>query len=384
MTDAFDLIILGGGCAGLSLARELAEFGSDCPSVCVIEQRTTYENDRTWCFWRDEQTLLPHLVQHQWTRARLHAQKESVLLDCRDHPYQMISAAIFYDDAFQKIMRVPQIRLEKGAKVLSEPVDGDGMFVVNTDVGIRRAPKIIDSRSQPRLLPTDQVPILWQSFFGKEISCALPIFDATTVGLMDFIDDQSGRIIFTYFLPLTAHRALIEVTVFDPRPLTAQQLQVTLQQQIEATVGAHVVTVERSESGLLPMGLPPAVTADSSNYLRAGLMHGAARASSGYAFQRIQNWSQKCAAKIVAGESIIGHDKDPFLIRHMDRLFLAVLRQHPDKASVLFLSMFRHCELATLVRFLNDRATWRDAIKLIMALPALPFLRQLGREFGFG
>jgi len=53
-TRAVDLAILGGGCAGLSLARELAA-NQVKRSVIVIEPRQAYEDDRSWCFWAADQ-----------------------------------------------------------------------------------------------------------------------------------------------------------------------------------------------------------------------------------------------------------------------------------------------------------------------------------------
>ncbi len=60
MHSHVDLLILGGGCAGLSLASRLAEFGKDAPKVLIIEQRESYTNDRTWCFWDIESLLINH------------------------------------------------------------------------------------------------------------------------------------------------------------------------------------------------------------------------------------------------------------------------------------------------------------------------------------
>ncbi len=51
MNQHFDLVIIGGGCAGLSLAYQLSQFGENCPKTLIIEERELYTNDRTWCFW---------------------------------------------------------------------------------------------------------------------------------------------------------------------------------------------------------------------------------------------------------------------------------------------------------------------------------------------
>ena len=53
-----DLIILGGGCAGLSLALNLAKQGSVCPNTLILEKREAYSNDRTWGFWQQQPALL--------------------------------------------------------------------------------------------------------------------------------------------------------------------------------------------------------------------------------------------------------------------------------------------------------------------------------------
>ena len=49
----FDYIIIGGGCAGLSLAYEL-DFIKIKPikKLAIIEPRQEYKRDKTWSFWK--------------------------------------------------------------------------------------------------------------------------------------------------------------------------------------------------------------------------------------------------------------------------------------------------------------------------------------------
>ncbi len=62
-----DVIILGGGCAGLALARELAnrQFGGE---VIIFEPRREYTDDRSWCFWADPGHPDTRLARHRWRR----------------------------------------------------------------------------------------------------------------------------------------------------------------------------------------------------------------------------------------------------------------------------------------------------------------------------
>ena len=49
----FDYVIVGGGCAGLSLAYELEihEKLKD-KTLAIIEPRDEYKRDKTWSFWK--------------------------------------------------------------------------------------------------------------------------------------------------------------------------------------------------------------------------------------------------------------------------------------------------------------------------------------------
>ena len=49
----FDYIIIGGGCAGLSLAHELETNQKlKDKSLAIIEPREEYKRDKTWSFGR--------------------------------------------------------------------------------------------------------------------------------------------------------------------------------------------------------------------------------------------------------------------------------------------------------------------------------------------
>jgi glycine/D-amino acid oxidase-like deaminating enzyme len=43
-------LVLGAGCAGLSLACALLDAGVG-ERIVLVDRRTAFANDRTWCFW---------------------------------------------------------------------------------------------------------------------------------------------------------------------------------------------------------------------------------------------------------------------------------------------------------------------------------------------
>ena len=146
-----DIAILGGGCAGLSLAMRLADSGVEGPSVVVLEGRALYAPDRTWCFWDDGNVRLRHLVQHRWSSVALADHRRRVPVDCHAAPYQMIPAAAFYAAATQAIAKTSRIELAMNETVIAEPKKEDRRWRIETSTGVRYAKQIIDTRPPPRL-----------------------------------------------------------------------------------------------------------------------------------------------------------------------------------------------------------------------------------------
>ncbi len=369
------LLILGGGCAGLSLAMQLAALGRDCPRTVIIEPRTEYANDRTWCFWGSAAVPLADLSCHQWSTMMVRAGRRIAFVDCAATPYRMIAAGDFYAAAQRAIAGNARITIAPGERVTAAPVRQGGHWQVTTDRASYAADTVVDTRPGA---PAEQGgATLWQSFSGIEIDCDGAVFDPDCVDLMDFSLADPDRIQFTYVLPLSAQRALIEVTVFDAMPLTAADLAASLALAVAARVHGLPYRIRRSEQGILPMGIVPTGVPHDPTYVRAGLGHGGARPSSGYAFQRIQRWAGQCAARVAAGLPLQGHVADPFLLQAMDQLFLSVLQSQPASAPALFVALFGQADGARVLRFLSDEGSLADYLGLIAALPARPFLQQI-------
>jgi len=123
----------------------------------------------------------------------------------------------------------------------------------------------------------------------------------------------------------------------------------------------------------------PHQPAQGPRYVRAGLMCGAARPSTGYAFQRIQSWAETNAARIASGSDARGHDPDPQLRRRMDRLFLQVLGAQSARGPELFIRMFGDAGSDRVIRFLSDRGTLADCAVIGGHLPIGLFLGVLAR-----
>lgn len=379
MSEAFDLVILGGGCAGLSLSMALAAQGERCPRTLVIEPRTEYANDRTWCYWGDRAVTAAYPTQHRWQTMRVTHAGRSVALDCGSTPYQMVAAQDFYAAAGALIDRHANLHLRLGTSVVGEPSRNGGVWNIRTSAGDLTARMIVDTR--PPRLPRRDGATLWQSFLGQEIECSAPVFDPLSVDLMNFLAPDASGVPFVYVLPVTPTRALVEVTVFGATPLAPRELTAQLDAAVAQRVGGAPFTTLRREHGILPMGLHGARgSADKSHvshpsHVKAGLMAGAARPSTGYAFQRIQRWAGECAHALVNSGHPVGHRPDPLPLRVMDQIFLDVLRADPQRGGALFFALFSRTDPARVIRFLSGQASVVDSLAVVAAMPVPPFLR---------
>ncbi len=287
----------------------------------------------------------------------------------------MLESGSFYERAERLIRRSTSVDLQLGTAIIAEPERRDDRWFVNTSRGTLSARQIIDTR--PATIPREGQAALWQSFLGHEVECDRNQFDDGVATLMDFAGCLDEGVLFHYVLPVSRNRALIETTVFGPRPLSAASLARCQEAALEKFCGGVSRSVVRTEHGILPMGLKTVAQSLGDGYVRAGVMNGGARPSTGYAFQRIQRWARDAARVIGAGGAASGHAPDPMIRRRMDQLFLRVVRNHPERAAELFLNVFGMNDPLRVIRFLTDTGSLADCTAVIAALPTGQFLREI-------
>ena len=100
----FDYVIIGGGCAGLSLAYELEihEKLRD-KSLAIIEPRDEYKRDKTWSFWKVISHNFDDCVKKNWKNFSINIPEKTNYLDCKNFPYQSIDSGLFYEKINNKL-----------------------------------------------------------------------------------------------------------------------------------------------------------------------------------------------------------------------------------------------------------------------------------------
>ena len=169
---------------------------------------------------------------------------------------------------------------------------------------------------------------------------------------------------FIYQLPFTKKRALVETTVFSSNP-NFKKLQTKHKKNLKK-YGSYKIL--RSEKGIIPMALIEAQT--SERIIKIGTAAGMVRASSGYSMRKIANWISENKGKSLKKNNLFSFKyKSNPLLDFFDRIFLRVIKDHPDKSPDLFIKLFSKSNHKSLIKFLSDKPSWLDIINIILSMP---------------
>ena len=110
----FDYVIIGGGCAGLSLAYEL-EISNKLKdkTLAIIELREEYKRDKTWSFWKVFDHSFEDCVIKSWNNFTINTSEGSQELKNDKYPYQSINSGKFYEKINLKLSSNPNVNFFK-------------------------------------------------------------------------------------------------------------------------------------------------------------------------------------------------------------------------------------------------------------------------------
>ena len=350
----FDYIIIGGGCAGLSLAYELEvhEVLKD-KTLAIVEPRAEYKRDKTWSFWKVSPHNFDDCVKKSWEHFSINIPGKTNHLECKNFPYQSIDSGLFYEKINKKLKENKNIYFFKNIK----EINTQNSFVFNS------VPNIKKKHSN-----------LWQHFCGVEIETKKNFFDEEIFNLMDFDCEQRESVHFFYTLPYSKNKALVETTWLSRMNDNSQK---DYDQQIKDYINKHLkikdYKIAYKEQGAIPLFYP--VYEKEKNKINIGTAGGMTRLSTGYTFLNIQEHSKYIRENI----ENISNSKSFQISRKykfLDDIFLRVLNRHPDKMSDIFFNMFE-ASPKTVIKFLSNKSNFWDDFNIILKMPKLTFIKAL-------
>ena len=382
--ERYGYVILGAGCAGLSLCHYLLERGVDAP-ILILDRKEAFTDDRTWCFWDVEETPFSDRAIRRWSSWSVRAAGREIVHTSGRYPYLCLTGADFYDSVLDKISPRSNVTVRLGEEVrLCKELD-DGVMIA-TPSGTYFADAVFDGRG----LPPDSVVLqearqkeTWisQQFLGLRLRAHRPTFDPDTCTLMDFSVDQKRGLRFAYVLPFDEQEALVE-NVYLSRtgaPPEAHRAELSGYLQDRYGLSENDYEVDGEEWGDIPMTTHRFPRRLGKRTHVIGTLGGETRPSTGYTFLRVQRYCRALAASLTGA----GGDPDrvhPWRYGPLDRVFLRLLRERPERCPGIYARMFAGTPPAPLIRFLTERSSPLDEARLIGALPKPTFLRLAAGE----
>ena len=348
----FDYIIIGGGCAGLSLAYELEIHKKlEDKTLAIIEPRSEYKRDKTWSFWKVISHNFDDCVKKSWKEFSIKLPSNSKVIKCDHLPYQSIDSGLFYKKIIDKLEKNKNIKFFKNIKDLSI----NNAFIFNS------VPSLNDNRSN-----------LWQHFYGIEIETNEDFFNDNTVDLMDFDCDQRNSVHFFYTLPFTKKRAMIETTWLSKKDESLKDYESQVKNYIRY-LGIKDYEINFKEEGAIP--LFHIINENEKNKINIGTAGGMTRLSTGYTFLNIQ---EHCKYIRINIENIKDAKKYELGKKYyfLDKVFLRVLEKYPEKMPNIFSNLF-NTSSETTIKFLSNKSNIMEDISIILKMPKWTFIKAL-------
>jgi lycopene beta-cyclase len=374
---AADVVIVGGGAAGLSLADRL--LGTTPATVTVVEppDGPARPAERTWCFWSEGDDDLGDAVAADWPLLRVHGSDgEALTVDPAPARYRMVRSGAFERLVHARLARSSRGRLLRAtARTVRDVPGGAEVRCTAADGGTLtlRARRVFDSRPLPALPPARTQ--LLQHFRGWFVRTDTDRFDPTIADLMDFrVPQPTHGLAFGYVLPLTPGHALVEYTEFSRAPLTTEAYETALGHYAREVLGLGAFTVESAEQGVIPMTDARFPQRAGEAVFRIGTAGGATRPATGYTFAAVQRHSRAVAAALRDGRTTVPppHGRRALF---MDAVLLRALDTGRIDGPAFFTDLFRRTPAHRLLRFLDGATSFREEWGIGLRTPVGPMLR---------
>ena len=369
MKQKFDIGIIGAGLSGLTLGNSI--LSKKIKNFILFEKEISTKNDKTYSFWSgpglfDIKKKFSVKPKKEWSQIEIKVKGESYKIDLVDYRYACYGSESVLSELYKRLAE-KGIKVERGCSIKHVKKDQDDWEIEVKGKKILLK-NIIDSRPNKKF--DDKYPSLKQVFVGSEIISTKKVFDENVVTLMDFYNSKKN-VIFTYILPFSKTKALVETTFFS-YDINFKQVEKLHKLTLKKF---DIKEITRTEKAVLPMS-PYTNLKMENQYYKIGNFAGASRPASGYAFTRIALWANQIETKSEFSYEMINH-KENYLTNWLDKIFLSVLRSNPHEAPEIFRIFFTKVPISSVIRFLSDQSRLIDYLVIILKLPKLVMLRGL-------
>ena len=344
-------------------------------TVLIIEPSLKLINDKTYCFWAENDDSIVHdlspIISCKFEKIVVN---NSSVQNISDQPYHYIRSIDLYNYTLQILKREKINILRDEVNSVSED---QNKYLIGTKRLTIETSYIFDSR--PPLFKMDESEIyLKQSFFGLHIKCEKSVFDHSSFEMMNFNVDQNSFTQFLYIIPFSEHEALIELTRFGSEEINLEYASQVLTDHISKEYGDYVIIAD--EKGCIPMTTFINEPSKSAGILNTGTAANLIKPSTGYGFKNMYSFALEVSDRI-SKDQYHGFNKLNIIknkrFKFYDTLLLIILLKWPQKGKQIFVRLFEKQSAGAIFKFLDEKTTYSEELKIFSSLPFIPFIRAL-------
>jgi lycopene beta-cyclase len=381
MSENYDIIICGGGLAGLSLAYRAFSSGIWTDQrVLIIDQSKKDSNDRTWSFWEKSPGFFEEIIHHEWKQLIFYTNEHTrIVLDHLPYTYKTIRGLDFYNFVHGFLKQFDNIDWLEEAIVSTQSV-ADKCLIQTTSGSYTSKFAFNSIFKKPELKAGEQYFL--QHFKGIRIKINSVQFNPDEAFLMDFRTSQENGTTFFYTLPLSEDEIFVEYTLFSKTLLEPAIYDRELAAYLNNILKLSTYEVIDQEFGVIPM-TDHQFERSVGNITNIGTSGGDTRGSTGYTFTNVQ----RTITKILEAFKDTGA---PFYIKEhigfkenlYDATLLNVLSEGKYKGHQVFGDIFQGTDARTVFSFLDGESSLLEEIKVMKSLRTWPFFKWFNAVIG--
>lgn len=371
-SDSYDYLFIGLGAANSLLLLGLSKNGLlEDKTIAIVDPSDKLTNDKTFCFWSTIEEMknlnLENLVSHSWKNIEIGGITKQHINPLNYYHIKGADLSVTTKEILNQNQVIYYTSIITNVSLIS-----NNHFEISVGDQLIRATKVFDSRP-PSLFPLQKNQShIHQSFLGWKVKTSKPVFDTSSITMMDFKIDQNNSTQFVYVLPFEKDSALIELTRFGEEKITEKEATNILQQYVNQL--DNNFDILEKEVGIIPMSSGKLnVPNYGENWINTGTRADLLKCSTGYAFHSMAEDAINQTATIKDNkQSLRASNKKRFAF--YDRLLLKILSDNPKQGKNVFETLFKKVPMKTVLQFMRENTTLIEEVSIFSKLPKRLFI----------
>jgi lycopene beta-cyclase len=373
----FNYIFAGSGLSALMTVYKMVQSGKFADkSILLLDENSKKANDRTWCFWSENNENWEPIIHKKWNSALFTNQDFKIDINLNPYKYNQIRGLDFYNFVFEVISKQENITFINQKVIDYE--ESENQITLQTETDSYTCDQLFNSILDLYEVENQtQYPLLKQHFIGWFIQSEQEVFNDEQATFMDFSVKQKGNTRFMYVLPTSKTEALLEYTLFSHNHLETSEYELELENYIQKSGIINYKIIEK-ERGSIPMTCFPFWKNNTVRLLNIGSAGGWTKASTGYTFKNADKKSTQLVRFLETQSDFRQfHKMSKFWL--YDLLLLDILHRKNELGAFIFSALFKKGNPKLIFKFLDEETTLKEDIHVILKCPRRLFTMALFR-----